>query len=49
MERVYKVMRSVAVFNIVVGIVTIVIASLTGAFMIVNGGRLMARKNDIMF
>lgn len=49
MEKVYKTMRSVAVFNIVVGIVTIITGALTGAFMIVHGGRLLSRKNDIMF
>ncbi len=49
MERVYKTMRSVAIFNIVVGIVTIIAAALVGAFMIVGGGRLLNRKNDIIF
>ena len=49
MERVYKTMRSVGIFNIVIGIVTIIAGALIGAFMIVGGGRLLNRKNDIMF
>ena len=49
MEKLYKTLRSVGVFNIVIGIVTIILGALTGDFLIVNGGRLMTRKNDIMF
>ena len=49
MEKVYKAMKSVGAFNIVFGILTMVGGTLMGAFLIVNGGKLLHRKKDIIF
>ena len=49
MEKVYKTMKTAGVFNLVVGIITIVAGALTGAFLIVTGGRLLSEKKEIMF
>ena len=48
-EKVYKTMNSVGVWNLVLGIVIVVVGSLTGVAMIVNGARLLKRKSDILF
>lgn len=49
MEKVYKTMRSVGVCDIVLGIVMIVVGSVTGAFVITNGARLLHRKKEVLF
>ena len=48
-EKIYKTMSSVGIWNLVLGIVTVVVGALTGAAMIVNGARLLKRKSDILF
>ena len=48
-EKIYKTMNSVGVWNLVLGIVVVVIGALSGAAMIVNGARLLKRKSDILF
>lgn len=48
-EKIYKTMNSVGIWNLVIGIVVVVVGSLTGAAMIVNGARLMKRKSDVLF
>ena len=48
-EKIYKTMNSVGIWNLVLGIVIVVVGSLTGAAMIVNGARLMKRKLDVLF
>jgi hypothetical protein len=48
-ENVYKTMSSVGIWNLVLGIVTILVGALTGAALIVNGARLLKRKSEIMF
>lgn len=49
MESVYKTMRSVGVSNIVIGVVAITVGLAVGVLAIVNGGRLLAKKGDIVF
>lgn len=49
MEKVYKTMKAVGIANIVFGIVITVVSAVIGAFLIVNGSKLMSRKKDIMF
>ncbi|NLK74695.1 MAG: hypothetical protein GX288_05325 [Clostridiales bacterium] len=49
MEKVYKTMKSVGVWNLVLGIVLIISGILTGVFMIVNGATLLKKKSDLLF
>lgn len=49
MERVYKVMKSVGSFNIVIGILLIVMGIGTGTAIIAKGAKLLRRKSDILF
>ena len=48
-EKIYKTMNSVGIWNLVLGIVTIVVGALAGSAMIVNGARLMKKKSDVLF
>lgn len=49
MEKVYKTMTSVGAINLIFGIVTIVCGAVMGAFMVVNGARLLHRRKDLTF
>ena len=49
MEKVYQSMKAVGIFNIVIGITTVVFGALAGAFIIATGAKLLSRKNDIIF
>ena len=49
MEKVYKVMRNAGAFNIVIGILVIVIGITVGVLNIVHGGSLMKSKSNILF
>lgn len=49
MEKVYKTMKSVGVFNVVVGILMILSGIIFGVTVIVKGGHLLKRKSDLMF
>jgi hypothetical protein len=49
MEKIYKTMKSVGVWNLVIGILLIISGILTGIFMIVNGAVLLKKKSDLMF
>lgn len=49
MERVYKAMKSVGSFNIVVGILLIVGGIAAGTAIIAKGANLLRRKSDILF
>ncbi|HHU74056.1 MAG TPA: hypothetical protein GXZ28_05435 [Clostridiales bacterium] len=49
MEKIYKTMKSVGVWNLVIGIMLIVAGALAGAFMIVNGAKLLKKKSDLLF
>ena len=49
MERVYKAMKSVGSFNIVVGILLLVGGIAAGTAIIAKGANLLRRKSDILF
>ncbi|MCD8053826.1 MAG: hypothetical protein LUE23_10095 [Lachnospiraceae bacterium] len=49
MEKVYQTMKHAGITNIVLGTLVIVIGALCGSFIIVNGAKLLSRKNDILF
>lgn len=49
MEKIYKTMKSSGVSNLVLGIILIVVSTLIGAFMIVNGVKLLKRKSGLIF
>ncbi len=49
MEKVYKTMKSVGLFNLVIGIIIIVTGIGFGVSVIVNGARLIAGKSKITF
>ena len=48
-EKIYKIMNSVGVWNLVLGIIFIIVGALIGTSMIVNGTRLLKKKSDILF
>jgi len=49
MEKIYKTMKSVGVWNLVLGIVLILSGAAAGIFLIVNGGKLLKKKSDLLF
>ena len=49
MEKIYSTMKSVGVWNLVIGIILIVMGILSGVFMIVNGAKLLKKKSDLLF
>lgn len=49
MEKLYEKLNSVAVSNLVMGIVTIVVGIGAGVVMIVNGAKLLHGKKKITF
>lgn len=48
-EKIYKIMKSVGAFNIVMGIILVISGITTGILVITNGARLLKNKSDIMF
>lgn len=48
-EKIYKTMKSVGVWNLVLGILMIIAGLFTGIFLIVNGGKLLKKKKDLLF
>ncbi|MBO5197358.1 MAG: hypothetical protein J6B85_02385 [Lachnospiraceae bacterium] len=48
-ERVYKTMKAVGVWNLVLGIIIIVSGIFTGVCMITGGANLLKKKSDILF
>ncbi|MDF2539213.1 MAG: putative rane protein [Herbinix sp.] len=48
-EKIYQTMKSVGVWNLVMGILLIVAGILSGIFMILNGTKLLKKKSDLMF
>jgi len=48
-ERAYKTMNSVGAGNLVIGIVLLAVGIAAGILMIVNGGRLLKNKSELMF
>lgn len=49
MERVHKVMKSSGAWNIVIGVGLIVMGIGFGIIAIINGGKLIKAKKDVMF
>ena len=48
-EKLYKKMSVIGGGNIAVGIIVLVTGIISGIMMIVNGGRLLKAKKDMMF
>lgn len=48
-EKVYKTMRGAGAWNIVLGIVMIVVGVAGGILMLVSGAKLLAEKSKILF
>lgn len=48
-EKVYKTMKSVGVWNLVLGIVIMVCGVFTGVCMIAGGANLLKKKSEIIF
>ncbi len=49
MEKVYKAMKSVGSFNVVIGILMIVSGIALGVLVITRGARLLKQKSEILF
>ncbi|HHT89066.1 MAG TPA: hypothetical protein GX002_08650 [Clostridiales bacterium] len=49
MEKIYNTMKSVGVWNLVLGILFILSGLVTGIFLIVNGAKLLRKKSDLLF
>ena len=48
-EKAYRVMAGVGAGNIAIWIIVLTVGIVTGILMIVNGGRLLKRKSDLIF
>jgi hypothetical protein len=49
MEKIYHTMKSVGVWNLVMGILLIVAGIVSGILLILNGARLLKKKSELMF
>lgn len=49
MEKIYNTMKSVGVWNLVMGILLIIAGVVSGVFMILNGAKLLKKKSDLLF
>ncbi len=49
LEKIYHTMKSVGIFNVVLGILMIVSGIGFGIFVITKGAKLLKRKSDLMF
>lgn len=49
MEKIYNTMKSVGVWNLVLGIVLILSGLAAGVFLIINGAKLLKKKSDLLF
>ena len=47
-EKVFKTVSGASVMNLVLGIVILVTGITSGVLLLVNGAKLMKRKNDLM-
>ncbi len=47
-EKVLRTMSSVGVCNLVMGILAMVFGTVTGILLVINGGRLLRRKNRVL-
>lgn len=48
-EKIYNTMKSVGVWNLVLGIVLILSGLAAGVFLIINGAKLLKKKSDLLF
>lgn len=49
MEKIYHTMKSVGVWNLVLGILMILAGAVTGSLLIINGAKLLRKKSDLLF
>jgi hypothetical protein len=49
MEKIYHTMKSVGVWNLVLGILMIISGIIAGILLILNGTVLLKKKSDLMF
>ena len=49
MEKIYNTMRSVGVWNLVMGILLIVAGVVSGILLILNGAKLLKKKSELLF
>lgn len=48
-EKVYKTMRGAGAWNIVIGVVLLVVGVAAGVMLIISGGKLLADKSKVLF
>lgn len=48
-EKIYITMKSVGVWNLVIGILLIIAGIASGVLMIIGGGKLLKKKSEILF
>lgn len=48
-EKVYKTMGATGAWNIVLGVVALVVGIATGVMLIVGGAKLLADRNKVLF
>ncbi len=49
MEKIYHTMKSVGVWNLVMGILLIVAGIVSGILLILNGAKLLRKKSELLF
>ncbi|MDF2941733.1 MAG: putative rane protein [Herbinix sp.] len=49
MEKIYNTMKSVGVWNLVMGILLIVAGVVSGILLILNGAKLLKKKSELLF
>ncbi len=49
MEKIYHTMKSVGVWNLILGILLIVAGLVSGVLLILNGAKLLKKKSDLLF
>lgn len=49
MEKIYHTMKSVGVWNLVMGILLIVAGIVSGTLLILNGAKLLKKKSELLF
>ena len=49
MEKIYHTMKSVGVWNLILGILLIVAGIVSGVLLILNGAKLLKKKSDLLF
>ncbi len=49
MEKIYNTMKSVGVWNLVMGILLIIAGTASGTLLILNGAKLLKKKSDLLF